>query len=327
MNAAQYRILIASTATMLLYSAVPAVGAFVASSPEYPAFQQPGSRQGAKARPTAEDLLRELRKKRPVPEVIQPMSAEGKIVGQSDFGLVPEGTSVVDRMGRLQRDGEDWMFVSEPTATSGSSRTRLLPSVSLEVMVRTARGSSRPVTFIVSGEMTVFQGRNHLLVRHVRRSRAARVKPVEPPAVANPAPTKPSEPGSAVDVLSAMQQARPDEQPLQADPPTARSRQKRDALATVTLIPEGTPIVRRPGRVILDGRSWAFAFESDSTEMPEPPMRVLANLNTELMVRAAEGAGAGQVFVVSGEVTLFEGENFLLPRVAMRRIDAGNFRK
>ena len=56
-------------------------------------------------------------------------------------------------------------------------------------------------------------------------------------------------------------------------------------------------------------------------------MRVLANLNTELMVRAAEGPGAGQVFVVSGEVTLFEGENYLLPRVAMRRIDSGNLTK
>jgi hypothetical protein len=33
------------------------------------------------------------------------------------------------------------------------------------------------------------------------------------------------------------------------------------------------------------------------------------------------------VFIVSGEVTVFAGENYLLPRAARRRIDSGNLRK
>lgn len=339
MNEAKRGTAIAIAAALLVFQAVPSAGALRASSNRPPRLEPPGfksSEQRAKVRPTAEDLLRELRKRRPVPEVIQPVSVTGRIEGLDDPVLVPEGTSVVDRVGRLRRDGEDWVFVSKAQPAGDNAPTRLLPSANLEVMVRTARGSRRPVTFVVSGEMTVFQGRNHLLIRHVRRSdraeRAARARLAKPPdpdpsAGAVPPPANPSEPGSAVDVLSVLQQARPDEQPLRPDPLPARRQREREASATRTLIPEGTPMVRRPGRLVLDGRSWAFAFESDSTEMPEPPMRVLANLNTELMVRAAEGAIAGQVFIVSGEVTLFEGENYLLPRVAMRRIGAGNFRK
>lgn len=276
--------------------------------------------------PTAEDLLRELRRKRPVRELIQPVSVSGRTERPAGAALVPEGTSVVDRVGRLLGDGADWLFVSELQPEDSDGRLapiRLLPSASLEVMVRTVRGSTLPVTFVVSGEMTVFEEQNHLLIRHVRRSDRGKPGAGTPPKRgAVPAAAAPAE-----DVLAALRQARPAEQPLSPDPPSARAMQNRDALATVTLIPEGTPIVRRPGRLILDGRSWAFAFESDSTEVAEPPMRVLANLNTELMVRSAEGVGAGQVFIVSGEVTLFEGQNYLLPRVAMRRIDAGNFRK
>jgi hypothetical protein len=68
-------------------------------------------------------------------------------------------------------------------------------------------------------------------------------------------------------------------------------------------------------------------FESDHPEYPEPPMKLLPNQSVELMLRASARGGGGLVFVVSGEVTLFEGENYLLPRVAMRRIDTGNTRK
>ena len=80
-------------------------------------------------------------------------------------------------------------------------------------------------------------------------------------------------------------------------------------------------------------------------------MKLLPNKNVELMVQTLaagntleEGndglesggtlaagvmptVGGAQVFVVSGEVTAFNGENYLLPRVAMRMTDTGNLRK
>ena len=70
------------------------------------------------------------------------------------------------------------------------------------------------------------------------------------------------------------------------------------------------------------------AFESDDADCPQPPMKLLPNLNVENMVRAVEEEGqTGLVFLVSGEVTAFLGENYLLPRAALRRIDAGNLRQ
>ncbi len=56
-------------------------------------------------------------------------------------------------------------------------------------------------------------------------------------------------------------------------------------------------------------------------------MKLLPNRNVELMAHALEEAGSDMVFLVSGEVTAFSGENYLLPRVVMRRTDSGNLRK
>jgi len=45
------------------------------------------------------------------------------------------------------------------------------------------------------------------------------------------------------------------------------------------------------------------------------------------MVKESQHRSGGVVFTVSGEVTLFEGENYLLPRVTTRRADTGNLRR
>ena len=49
--------------------------------------------------------------------------------------------------------------------------------------------------------------------------------------------------------------------------------------------------------------------------------------DTQLMVEALAQGATGLVFLVSGEVTSFNGRNYLLPRVARRRFVDGNLRK
>lgn len=93
------------------------------------------------------------------------------------------------------------------------------------------------------------------------------------------------------------------------------------------LLPEGSAIVTRPGRLVYDGQWWTFVFESDHPDRPEPPIKLLPNRNLEVMVRAVETRAQGLVFVVSGEVTVFQGENYLLTTVAMRRANVGNLQK
>ena len=92
-------------------------------------------------------------------------------------------------------------------------------------------------------------------------------------------------------------------------------------------IADGTPLSNRPGRIVQSGPWWTIVFESDHPERPQPPMRVLPNQTLEGMVKATERGTSGLVFVVSGEVTAFRGENYLLARVALRRTDLGNLSK
>ena len=90
---------------------------------------------------------------------------------------------------------------------------------------------------------------------------------------------------------------------------------------------DGSPLIGRPGRLVLDGNWWTFVFESDDENHPELPMKLLPNQNVELMVEASALGANGLVFMVSGEVTAFGGENYLLPRAVMRQVDMGNLRK
>jgi hypothetical protein len=68
-------------------------------------------------------------------------------------------------------------------------------------------------------------------------------------------------------------------------------------------------------------------LDSEVPGKTELPLKILPNQNLELMARMAERESTGLVFVLSGEVTAFEGENYLLPRMVRRRVDLGNLRR
>jgi len=90
---------------------------------------------------------------------------------------------------------------------------------------------------------------------------------------------------------------------------------------------DGTPLIARPGRLVRQASWWTFIFESDQVERSAPTLRILPSQGLERMLQSTDGGRTAGVFVVSGEVTLFEGENYLLPRVTLRRLDGGNFRR
>lgn len=296
-------------------------------------------------RPTAEELLRTLQRHRPVNEVVLPTGMSPNS-GRSAAGtMLPEGSSIVERSGWLQKDGQWWVFVFDPA--EGDSPIKLLPNATLEIMVRTASGSTAPVKFIASGELAVFEGENYLLLRVAARisnahDQAARPDEMireegSPAGEAVPASGRvgvDESGGSSVladapveDVVAALQMQQPRTEVMPIAPLPVEYQSGRGATATRTLKPDGTPLVHRPGRLDREGAWWTFSFESDHPDHPEPPMKLLPNLSVELMSRAAEHETYGLVFLVSGEVTLFQGENYLLSRVAMRRIDTGNLRK
>ncbi len=93
------------------------------------------------------------------------------------------------------------------------------------------------------------------------------------------------------------------------------------------LLPDGSLLVDRAGRVVKEGQWWLFVFESDNESLLEPPMKLLPCQALERMVRESRGGVDSVIFIVTAEVTDFKGENYILPRKVMRKRNLGNLSK
>ncbi len=94
-------------------------------------------------------------------------------------------------------------------------------------------------------------------------------------------------------------------------------------------LPDGYFLVDRTGRLRKEGDWWVFVFVSDNNpdQSPDPPMKLLPNRMLERMVRETQNGTVDADFIVSGEVTDFLGENYLLLRKLMRKRNQGNLSK
>ncbi|GJM26878.1 MAG: hypothetical protein DHS20C16_32930 [Phycisphaerae bacterium] len=133
---------------------------------------------------SADDVLKQFERDRPKARPLLPGSRPGTEVVRDTIGdddprrtpaRLPEGYFLVDRAGRLTREGPWFVFNftgdNNPAATPDPPM-RLLPNRMLERMIRESKGSTTSVEFIVSGEVTDFMGENHLLLRKLLRKRS-----------------------------------------------------------------------------------------------------------------------------------------------------------
>ena len=271
---------------------------------------------------TAADLLKELQRQRPPNEVIAPVGSTLDDLRAVRTVLFPEGATLVESAGRLEYEPPWWVF--HELGAEPARVMKMLPNIHLERMVRTTLGAEGAVRFTVSGEFTVYRGENFLLPTFAVRLLEA----LEPSAVDAPTatPEKVSIDASTEDVYNV----------LRGLEPPGSLRQESDWAGDVAhpgAPRPGVPrllgdasLVARPGRIVREGDWWTFVFESDHPDHAELPIRILPNMNLDLMIEAAEFEQAGLVYIVSGDVTAFGSENFLLPRIAMRRVDTGNLR-
>jgi len=80
--------------------------------------------------------------------------------------LLPDGYRLVDRTGRLTREGDYYVFSFESRSEQeAEAPMRLLPNRLLEDMEDFSEGGTRPVVFVVSGEVTEYHGVNYLLLQ------------------------------------------------------------------------------------------------------------------------------------------------------------------
>ncbi len=92
------------------------------------------------------------------------------------------------------------------------------------------------------------------------------------------------------------------------------------------LLPDGSRIVDRPGRLARHDDYFVFSFESRGEGAPEPPIRLLPNRLLEDMEIYSEGGEKPVVFVVSGEVTEYRGLNYLLIQKLLLQPDLDNLK-
>jgi len=268
----------------------------------------------------ADDMLKALLRNRPSNEVIPPTKAPHRSSVKPPKGLQPEGTTLIGRRGSLQQEGDEWWF--HPADAENEPPLRLLPNGTLEEMVRISDGAPAKLTFLVSGERTVFRNENYLLPTVGMRALDPAPALAEPAAADRPASDAPVE-----DVLNVLRSQQPPHRLLPPDPAQEGRTTARRGTRVLAPMLEGTPIVNRPGRLVPTGNGWTLIFEANHPDAAEPPMRLLPNLNLEMMIGLLEKGTPGLIFVVSGDVTAFEGGNYLLVRMALRRPDVGNLSK
>lgn len=131
--------------------------------------------------PTASEILRALTRDSQAPakpvtrptrpgqtrrNTVSPSALPPNAIGQPRAKLLPDGYRLVDRPGRMTREGDQWTFSFEGRGTGTPELPiRLLPNRLLEDMENFSAGGTKPVVFIVSGEVTEYHGVNYLLIQ------------------------------------------------------------------------------------------------------------------------------------------------------------------
>ena len=113
----------------------------------------------------------------------------------------------------------------------------------------------------------------------------------------------------------------PERAPAPATPPAG------DAAKEGITWSESTWLIDQLGRVVPAGGAWwSLAFENRGQEANRRPVRLLPNRLLETAIALSGGGTRGVVFSISGEVTTYRGQNYLMIRKVLVRRDMGNFR-
>jgi hypothetical protein len=90
------------------------------------------------------------------------------------------------------------------------------------------------------------------------------------------------------------------------------------------LYPEGHYIADRRGRLICSNDYWLFVFESDGKTLADPPIKILPNRWLEKMESDVAASREALMFRISGEVTTYRGQNFILLRKVLIERESGD---
>jgi hypothetical protein len=246
----------------------------------------------------------------------------------------------------------------QPTGADEIER-RVLPCELMEQM-ETLAARTPGARFRMSGETTVFEGHAYVLPTKVTvlPHEALSAPVAAAPAPAQPlAPKSPPSPAATTNASAPIGDLRPAKASAAAGKPgeltsddllqALLSENAGRPIQTVPVLPDspkpasvapagpsvlpaarGEMVADRLVRIVPDpqGRWWLAAFESDNT-LQEPPMRLLpcAMLAKAKSLAGEARPGRMRIFRVSGKVTRYEGNRYLLLRKVIVELNLGQF--
>lgn len=262
--------------------------------------------------------------------VVEPSSGIGRpapspgsgnsVLRPSPGSLVREGAFLRDRRGRLVAGPEDaWVYVFDADESGKAEPPMVMqPSRRLEEMRHIVESRTGTTTFVTTGQVYVFEGKNHFLPTFfsaIAEPVAAGEAPAEGEATTGNKETddllKKMGAGEGRDARRARSAAAPRDR---RDAPSSNADSPR-------LLREGLTISSRRGRVHrgLTGEVIYTTDNSAGSRGGEPPMVLLPCLNLETIQELLRTHGDKLALSMSGIVFVYNERNYLLP--TMYRID------
>ena len=255
----------------------------------------------APTRPVQDETAQGAAPSTPVAQTTKPSTPVGPLLREGSYLVEVRGTI------RFNEATKWWQFtIDRADPKHPAYELALLPCQLMADMRRITEGMSRQrVVFEATGQVFVYRGRNFFLPTHAPHV----VGIAEPTAAPAPQerPDEESDTDSAEAILRNLQQAVGE---------VARNPAVGGGAATgeVELIPEGTQVVARRGRMSRGPRgTWWFTFDADVDGLVDPPMVLLPCLLRERMERYAERSGGRAAMLLSGRVYQYEDRNYILP--------------
>lgn len=255
----------------------------------------------APTRPVQDETAQGAAPSTPVAQTTKPSTPVGPLLREGSYLVEVRGTI------RFNEATKWWQFtIDRADPKHPAYELALLPCQLMADMRRITEGMSRQrVVFEATGQVFVYRGRNFFLPTHAPHV----VGIAEPTAAPAPQerPDEESDTDSAEAILRNLQQAVGE---------VARNPAVGGGAATgeVELIPEGTQVVARRGRMSRGPRgTWWFTFDADVDGLVDPPMVLLPCLLRERMERYAERSGGRTAMLLSGRVYQYEDRNYILP--------------
>jgi hypothetical protein len=225
---------------------------------------------------------------------------------------------------------------------------RLLPNRLLETLeANLAAHEEESVDYYFAGRITEFQKINYLLIDNLMKVRAQPSSETidksqqsdETKQAHQEAPaTKPvtvREP-TADDISAQLMKYKPlkpvDMPVAQPQPVTLPANELKMVPLEVSVNHKSPPrredsvLINRMGRLVHGDKWWLFVFENRGITPQDAPIRILPNQLLENALDLSKDRLESTVFIISGEITAYRGDNYLLLRKVLVRRDMGNLR-